>query len=152
MDDRTVLGIPSHCRMISFHITELCLYADISGRWTYRQVGRVDGYGGTNGEGYHDRAVALVLRCRDSSGEDMNACGSWDGVEAEFLESTPQADGSIKARGVQFMNNQVQHGDRVAAVLCCIFLNIEARFIAQGVIEIVSGILADMLYYGVAVF
>ena len=82
----------------------------------------------------------------------MSARGSWDGVEAEFPERRSLTDDPIKTRGVQLMNNQVQHGDRVATVLCSVFLNIEARFIAQGVIEIVCGVLADMPYHGVAVF
>ena len=50
------------------------------------------------------------------------------------------------------MNDEVQHGDGVATVLCGIFLNIEACFSTQGVIKVVGRVLADMLCQGVAVF
>ena len=82
----------------------------------------------------------------------MSACSSWNGVETEFLECGSQTDRSIKAGGIQVMNDQVQYGDGVATILCDIFLNIEACFGTQGIIEIVGIVLADMLKNSVAIF
>ena len=93
--------------MITCHIAELGRNGSLSNGRTNGQGSGGDSYSGTDGQGHDDGAVAEVLLCWYGSRKGVNACRSWDGVEAEFLEGGSQTNGSIKAGGVQFVNNQM---------------------------------------------
>ena len=50
------------------------------------------------------------------------------------------------------MNNQVQHGDGVAAILCGIYLGIETGHCSCGVVKDILASLTDILRNRVSVF
>lgn len=93
--------------MITCHIAELGRNGSLSNGRTNGQGSGSDSYSGAHGECDNDGAITMILLCGYGSGKGVNACGSQDGVKAEFLEGGSQTDSSIKAGGVQFVNNQM---------------------------------------------
>ena len=107
---------PVHDAVITHDMVERsCRGHDFGGRTGSDRDGS-DGDGFADGEGDDDGAVAMIRLRRDCSGEEVCPAGGERGVETVQLEGFSQANGVVEMHSVQFVDEQVQNGDRVAAI------------------------------------